>query len=463
MKPSFPLCFGFLLLGFSLAHRCAGADAADGKATPEALKLETVDVAPVWAGHPVGFALLTHGDQQFVAYYDAQRRMTLAQRTLGAGAWKIKVLPSTVGWDSHNYVTMALDSQNCLHVSGNMHVKPLVYFRGNKPLDIESVEPVNRMTGQDELHVTYPRFFNGPSGELIFSYRDGSSGRGNNLLNIYDPATKTWRRLLDVPLMDGLGNPNAHMNAYMNGPDPGPDGYYHVSWVWRNSPDASTCHDLSYMRSRDLAHWETIDGKPLALPITIATQGVLVDPIPVRGGIVNGMGQVGFDKNKQVILSYAKFDAAGKTQLYFARFENGAWTHVQASDWTRRIEFLGGGSLPDVGIHIGPVAWSDGRLTIPLTHPDYGGGTSIIDPQTMKLAGKLPADPRALAFHRVGKVESSFPGMQVKWSGDLGAANHGAACQLRWETLPANRDQPRPPPWPPPSMLRVVSVMPSTL
>jgi len=30
---------------------------------------KVIDVAPVWSGHPVGFALLTHGDMQFVAFY----------------------------------------------------------------------------------------------------------------------------------------------------------------------------------------------------------------------------------------------------------------------------------------------------------------------------------------------------------------------------------------------------------
>ena len=453
MKFKSSLCFCFLVLAASLATLASAQD----KPAPPALKVESVDIAPVWAGHSVGFALLTHGDQQFVAYYDGQRRMTLAQRTLGGKTWKFKVLPSTLGWDSHNYVTMALDSRNCLHVSGNMHAKPLVYFRGNKPLDIDSVAPVNRMTGQNEKRVTYPRFFNGPTGDLIFDYRDGSSGNGNNLFNIYDPATQTWRRLLDAPLMDGRGK----MNAYMNGPDLGPDGYYHVSWVWRNSPDASTCHDLSYIRSRDLLQWETIDGKPLVLPITIATPGVVVDPIPVHGGIVNGMGHVGFDQNQRPVLSYAKYDANGKTQLYLARFENGAWTLTQASHWQTRFEFLGGGSLPDVGIHVGPVACNNGQLTIPLSHKDYGGGTWTLDPKTLKLDKKLPADARALAFHQIGKVESTFPGVQVRWSGDLGAALPGTTYQLRWESLPANRDQPRDPPWPPPSMLRVIREAPA--
>ena len=49
--------------------------------------VEVLDVAPVWAGHPVGFCLLTQAPHQFVAYYDADRHMTVAQRTLDSTEW----------------------------------------------------------------------------------------------------------------------------------------------------------------------------------------------------------------------------------------------------------------------------------------------------------------------------------------------------------------------------------------
>ena len=420
-----------------------------------AIPPEVVDIAPVWAGHPVGFALLTHGDQQFVAYYDRNRQMTLAQRTLGSTHWKFKPLPTYVKWDSHNYIAMTLDPAGCLHISGNMHAVPLVYFRGTKPLDIDSVVPLNRMTGQNEKSATYPEFFNSPAGDLLFLYRDGRSGNGNNLINIYDPATQTWRRLLDQPLMDGGGK----ANAYMHVPRSGPDGWYHVSWVWRNTPDASTCHDLSYIRSRDLIHWETATGQPLTLPITLATPGVLVDPIPVKGGIVNGMGEVGFDAQNRVVLSYFKFDAAGHTQLYFARLENGVWKQYLASDWHDRIEFSGGGSLP-VGVHVGPVTVRDGRLEISFSRSGPMAGTWTLDPVTLKLLKKVPAPAIDEAFAKFGKVESTFPDMHVKWAADDGQAADGKVYRLRWETLPAHRDAPRDPPYPPPSMLRVIGVAP---
>ena len=47
-------------------------------------------------------------------------------------------LPSQVAWDSHNYITMTADRDGYLHLSGNMHVAPLVYFGTAKPYDIHS-------------------------------------------------------------------------------------------------------------------------------------------------------------------------------------------------------------------------------------------------------------------------------------------------------------------------------------
>jgi hypothetical protein len=41
--------------------------------------------------------------------------------------------------------------------------------------------------------------------------------------------------------------------------------------VWRDTPACETCHDISYIRSRDMVHWENAAGKPLALPIKLAT------------------------------------------------------------------------------------------------------------------------------------------------------------------------------------------------
>lgn len=279
-----------------------------GLADEPAAQTDSLDIAPVWAGHPVGFALLTHTPFQFVAFYDAHRQMTVAQRRLDERRWTFTKLPRTTGWDSHNYITLAADDDGFLHLSGDMHVVPLVYFRTTKPRDTATFERVEKMVGTEEDRCTYPRFFRGATNELLFCYRDGRSGNGNQIFNIYDRQTKTWNRLLDSPLTDGEGL----RNAYCDGPTKGPDGFFHLAWVWRESPDAATCHDLSYARSKDLRHWETSAGKPLALPIKLEDSEI-VDPVPQRGGILNTSVRLGFDHLQRPTISYHKADAQGHT------------------------------------------------------------------------------------------------------------------------------------------------------
>jgi len=433
----------FILMGL-LVFSSISADAAPHRYVVD----QVLDVGPVWAGHPVGFALLTHGDILFAAFYDDQRRMTVASRKLSEDHWKFVRLPSSVGWDSHNYIAMTIDDAGFVHVSGNMHVASLVYFRTTKPLDITTFAPA-AMVGRDETHVTYPDFFRGPGGELIFGYRDGHSGDGNQIYNVYDVKTQNWHRLLNHPLTDGQG----HRNAYLTEPMSGPDGYWHIVWVWRESYLVETCHDPSYARSRDLVHWEKSDGSPLALPITLDT-GEVIDPVSQHGGIVNGLVKLGFDSKNRPMISYSKYDAAGNTQIYVARKESAGWKLYQVTDWNWRWDFGGGGSIP-FALSIGGVELRpDGSLTLAYSSKDHGSATWILDPQTLKPIGQasggigLPAELSALT--------SSFPGMSVRRQWDTGEGKEkGVRYMMRWETLGPNRDRPRSGSLPASSLLQV--------
>lgn len=409
--------------------------------------LESIDVAPVWAGHRVGFCLLTRGDAQFVAFYDVERNMTVGKRKLSEKTWEFVRLPERVEWDSHNYVTMTVDDDGYLHLSGNMHCVPLVYFRTSKPLDISTFERVKSMTGSLEDRVTYPRFLRGASNELLFTYRHGGSGDGEQIYNIYDHNSRMWRRLLDKPFTWGEGQ----RNAYFAGPIKGSDGFFHLCWVWRDDPDCATNHDLCYARSKDLVKWETSTGKPLELPITLGTSEI-VDPVPVKGGMINGNTRIGFDSKNRVIISYHKFDSAGKTQLYNARLENGKWKLYQTSEWDYRWDFGGKGSIV-FEITIGAVqVGADGKLTQSFSHPKAGDGIWTLDEKTLQpVAVSKPAGlPEA-----VTRLESDFPGMKTAICIDSGdSGERGVRYIMKWETLGPYNDRPRES-VPPPSMLRV--------
>ena len=431
--------------------------AQPARAAAAALAPSAVDIEPVWAGHSVGFCLLTRQQRQFAAYYDAKRQLTVAQRELGSRSWTLTKLPSTVGWDSHNYVTMAFDDDGFLHLSGNMHCVPLVYFRATRRDDASSLQRVPNMIGAAlERRVTYPVFVRGAGGQLVFRYRDGGSGNGNDIYNTYDPKSRSWHRLLDTPLTDGRGK----MNAYFAAPTRGPDGYFHLWGVWRNSPDCASNHHLSYARSRDLLHWERGDGRALKTPLTVDNVDV-VDPVPPGGGLLNGCSALGFDAQKRPLIAYHKYDAGGNSQIFCARLENGVWQKYQITEWKNYcFKFSGGGTLPGVEVGMGPPTLEvDGFLTINLHRPG-DNRTWLLDPRTLK--AKAPAPPKQAAQVPAawGTLESTFPGVVKRHCEDLGGrpAPH-LRYALSWETLPANRDQPRSGKLPPPSMLKLCTII----
>jgi hypothetical protein len=231
-----------------------------------------------------------------------------------------------------------------------------------------------------------------------------------------------------------------------------------LCWVWRDTSDCATNHDLSYAKSADLVHWVDSAGKELTLPITFAT-GEIVDPVPAKGGIINSNLGLGFDTRARVILTYHKYDANGDLQIYAARRDPEGWTIVQVSDWKGyRWEFAGGGTIVEE-VKVGAVEpIGDGKLTLAYRYPK-GAGTWILDDQTLQPIPdlKLPqhgwlVPPGAL------KLTSSFEGMKVRQATDLGAESTEFSYRLVWESLDANRDQPRPQPWPEASELKVIKV-----
>ncbi|MCB9767189.1 MAG: BNR-4 repeat-containing protein [Candidatus Omnitrophica bacterium] len=423
-----------------------------GQLPAEPTTLERIPVAKVWSGHPVGFSLLTHDDLQFVAFYDADRQMTVGVRELDSSDWTFKKLPEKVGWDSHNSITMKLDSKKHLHLSGNMHCVPIVYFRTAEPRDIQTFERVESLVGENEDRATYPKFITGPNSEFIFTYRDGSSGSGNQIYDVYDVETNQWKRLLDQPLTDGQGE----MNAYLHGPVKGPDGVYHLCWVWRDTPDCETNHTLSYARSSDLVHWENSDETPIKLPMTLETAEV-VDPVPPGGGILNGNTKIGFDHEGRAVISYHKNDEEGNTQIYNARLEESGWKIYKISDWDYHWDFQGRGSII-TEISLSSVRpGEEGRLLQSYGHKKYGGGVWVLDESDFSILETRPKEP---SYPReLSQVQSEIPGMRVNWSGDSGGSNEqGVRYNLRWETLERNRDRPREGEPPPPTWLEVVKL-----
>ena len=399
--------------------------------------LNSIEIAKVWAGHPVGFDLLTYDQHQFIVFYGANRQMEIVARRIDSISFEQATFPSYIGWDSHNYVTMAIDDADQIHLCGNMHGDPLTYFRTTQPLNIQSFAQVDHMTGQNEGRCTYPVFMRGSENELIFRYRDGSSGNGVDYYNVYDPTTEKWKPLIGQPLLGGKGL----MNAYSHGPIMGRDKLFHLVWMWRDTPDCRTNHHISYARSQDLRKWKTGPGEEIELPITIDEKRVVVDPVPVDGGMINMNQSLGFDHQNRPIVSYHKHDAEGKTQIYNARLEGHQWQIYQVTNWDYRWDFKGNGSI-SAKIRVGAVHLElDGSLVQSYSHVEMGSGGWRLNPDTLEPVETFCQQADSLPLE-ITEVRGDFPGLTVQTRRDRGQ-NLSEHYLLRWETLSRNRDRPR--------------------
>lgn len=344
----------------------------------------------VWAGNVANFDMLTEGMHQAVAYYDANRQMSVAYRKGPRSPWVYYKVDSWLGWDSHNSIKMALDKDGHLHLAGNMHGNRIEYFRTRYPHEVRSLQRVEVMADPEmETRVTYPHFLNSREGDLIFKYRIGGSGNGSDIYLRYDTGNRSWSRLHDGPLIDGQGQ----MNAYVEGPAPGPDGRFHMAWIWRDTGDAATNHDISYARSPDLLSWEDSSGRPIPLPITFDGSDV-VDPVPPGGGAINNNVKLGFDPLDRPVVAYHKYDPQGNTQIYISRRESSGWVPYQVSNWKDfRWSFGGYGALPGFKVRIGqPDLLPDGTIRLQV-QKEATRMVFILDGQSLQLLETQDAPP----------------------------------------------------------------------
>jgi hypothetical protein len=210
-------------------------------------------------------SLTTWKDTQYISYYDKDGYVVVGKRNIYEPTWTThKTRYKGNVQDAHNSISIVTDGKGYLHLSWDHHNTSLKYARSIEPGSFEFA--TMSMTGVEEERVSYPEFYRLPNGNLIFLYRSGESGKGKLLLNAYDVQQQTWKRLQNN-LIDGEDQRNAYWQCYVDH-----SGTIHISWVWRETADVASNHDMCYARSRDAGlTWTTSSGQSYQLPITAAT------------------------------------------------------------------------------------------------------------------------------------------------------------------------------------------------
>ncbi|MCU4675909.1 BNR repeat-containing protein [Catenovulum sp. 2E275] len=294
--------------------------------------------------------VFTAGEFQFSAFYNADAHLVIAKRKLDSQQWQTQVtdFKGNVN-DAHNHISLVADGDGYLHLAWDHHNTQLKYARSTQPYSLQlKKQPMLAKTDNEfktmlEHSVTYPQFYQLKNGDLLFAYRNGGSGRGNLVLNQYKHNSKQWQRLHDN-LIDGEGKRSAYWDMAID-----ENGVLHLAWIWRETPDVASNHDIAYARSDDQGlSWQTIDKQAYQLPIVASTSDI-VKQIPKNHKLMNPPVVAADSNSMPFIASYwadSPTDKPGYKIVYAAKptATGYQWNTLKAPKVAENFELSGHGT-----------------------------------------------------------------------------------------------------------------------
>ncbi len=343
MQSAIRLCFILLIMGASFPCRAGFKVTKVCGSVVDAKALTMKDsvggfkcVKDLYGGpninavHCAQDVVVTHGQYQYVGYYDAKARLALARRKLPGGDWESIRFADYIfkSNDDHNTISIGVcPKDGTIHMSFDHHGGPLHYrvSQIGAATHPESIRwdaslfgPVtSELEKGKPIRITYPRFWQTPDGGLQFCYRVGQSGGGDRILVDYDGHNGTWggTRRIDSRrghFMDTFNHSSSRC-SYPNGYNYGPKGRLHVTWTWRERT-AGPNHDIMYAYSEDQGKtWLNNQGETLNEPPHIASPGIQVVDISRTYGLMNTQSQAVDSQGRIHVVMWHTTDATLKT------------------------------------------------------------------------------------------------------------------------------------------------------
>jgi len=310
--------------------------------------------------------ITTFGGWQYSAFWDQSGYVNVSRRKLPAGAWQNVRLTdyATTSTDSHNTISIGISGQDgTLHLAFDMHSSVLRYRKSVAGLTTSPETAAwtaasfgavgSTLTGSSMPTMTYPQFLRAPGDKLQLAIRTGTSGSGDEVL--YEYAAGAWSYV--GKFIDGT---TAGNNAYLFGIEYDSTGLLHVTWTVRETPDASTNHDLYYAYSKDNGRtWRNNAGTVVAStggsPLIADSAGLRIWAIAQNRGLINQESQV-VDQDGVVHVLASHLPAAAADNANFTAARESAvlvhyWRDKASKVWHQTYTpFLERSSRGDIGV-----------------------------------------------------------------------------------------------------------------
>ncbi len=299
-------------------------------------------------------SLTSFRDTQYIAFYNADGVVVVGKRLLTTTKWDLQKTPYKGNVvEAHNAISIAVDGKGYLHMAWDHHNNGLHYCQSLYPGSL-ALSEILSMTGLSETAVSYPEFYNLPNGNLIFLYREGSSGSGNVVINSYDVLTKKWKQL-HQNLIYGEGKRNAYWQACADA-----KGRIYISWVWRENPDVASNHDLCYACSDDGGvSWKKSTGEVYQLPVTASSAEYCLH-LPQGSDLINQTSMTTDGAGHPFIATYWRDSGATIPQYHIVYRTGAEWKAQNLGFRTTPFSLRGGGTKRIPVARPQVIAWQKG-------------------------------------------------------------------------------------------------------
>lgn len=277
------------------------------------------------------------GVYQYMIYWDNEQYLQTCQRTIATQkyftCYQQTGIQQITDLDSHRQPSLGVDPNGYIHINYHNWADALNYRVSTNPNDISTFGSEITMGGTAETQVTYLIFFNDHTngGKLYATYRDGTSGNGDQYVKVYDHTTTTWSTLPGTS-SGKLTNGKATLDsAYIYGPpkfDDNGDAHFAFTW-WDSNISAVDAHDVFYVKWDHASQtFKKSTGAAQTVPITQANWDRAAVVAKSTGVATNGCG-LDIDSNGHPYIAFTKNDANGFRQVYIAYSNGSAWTVKQ--------------------------------------------------------------------------------------------------------------------------------------
>ncbi len=309
--------------------------------------------------------LLTVGDYQFIAYYglvsSSSYGAVVGRRHTGAKSWTLTrtaFVPSSADWRSSAAIQFGIDGSGVLHMGwgGIGSAAGTCYYTqstdsvlNDAPIgliggDIGNAGSLSASTAgsvfplSNDSTIQTTEFYSVPkTGDLLLTFRTGSTGNGHYQLARWDNVGKSWLQVhatITEPWIQGgdgtYGSPYVNQLAF------GSDGTLHATWTYRNQANTVNS-DLFYARSLDDgATWLSADGNsPYASPLTWTNPAPVLPIGPTSSGGFNLVNQCGTATDRRghpAVACWYSPSAASSRQIMVMWHDGRQWRTAQVSN-----------------------------------------------------------------------------------------------------------------------------------